>query len=299
MRWGSQRARLLPNSWPLRSGARVTEQVGGRRKAGEASVVTYVSETADRGLRDAKRHARSRGFFVSGTGTGVGKTVVAAVIARTLATEGLDVAVFKPAVTGLNDLTVDGTISKDTGTKSARRPAEADHELLRRAAGSGQSDEEIAPYRYGPVVSPHLAAELAGEEIDPARLLSEARGAAAGADALVCEGVGGLLVPLSPGYLVRDLATELGLSLVIAASPGLGTINHTLLTIEAARGAGLDIAAVVLTPWPERPGAIEKSNRETIAALGRVEVEALPWLNLSDPADWPRLSLAMGRLRPP
>ncbi len=67
-----------------------------------------------------------------------------------------------------------------------------------------------------------------------------ARDAAAGADALVCEGVGGLLVPLCPDYLVRDLAVDLGLPLVIAASPGLGTINHTLLTIEAARAAGLD-----------------------------------------------------------
>ena len=104
-------------------------------------------------------------------------------------------------------------------------------------------------------MSPHLAAELAGEEIEPERLLAAARAAAAGADALVCEGVGGLLVPLSPRYLVRDLAVDLGLPLVVAASPGLGTINHTLLTIEAARAAGLEVAAVVLTPWPDEPDA--------------------------------------------
>jgi dethiobiotin synthetase len=216
--------------------------------------------------------AGTPGVFVTGTSTEVGKTVVAAVIARSLATAGRRVAVFKPAVTGLDE------------------EGEPDHRLLRRAAASTQGDEEIAPYRYGPPMSPHLAAELAGEEIDPARLLSAARAAAASADALVCEGVGGLLVPLSSRYLVRDLAADLALPLIIAAPPGLGTINQTLLTVEAARSAGLEIAAVVLTPWPQSPAAIEKSNRETIADLGEVPVETLPRLDLADPAGWPPLS---------
>jgi dethiobiotin synthetase len=211
-----------------------------------------------------------KGVFVTGTGTEVGKTLVAAAIARSLLGDGKRVAVFKPAVTGLDE------------------GGEPDHALLRRAAGSWQSDEEIAPYRYGPPMSPHLAAELGGEEIEPARLLRVARAAAAGADTLVCEGVGGLLVPLTPRYIVRDLAAGLDLPLVVAASPGLGTINHTLLTIEAARAAGLEVQAVVLTPWPEDPGEIERSNRETIAELGKVEVETLPRLDLSLPSSWPR-----------
>lgn len=213
------------------------------------------------------------GFFVTGTGTAVGKTVVAAVLARTLAAGGARVAVFKPAVSGLDE------------------GGEPDHALLRRAAGSGQSDEEIAPYQYGPPVSPHLGAELAGEAIEPARLLEAAKRAAGGADALVCEGVGGLLVPLTPDYLVRDLARDLGLPLAVAASPGLGTINHTLLTVEAARAAGLEVAAVVLTPWPGRPGDVERSNRATIERLAGVRVEALPHLDLADPASWPALTL--------
>ena len=78
-----------------------------------------------------------------------------------------------------------------------------------------------------------------------------ARRAGAGSIAVV-EGVGGLLVPLGPEADVRDLARDLGLPLVVAARPGLGTINHTLLTLEAARAAGLTVAGVVLTPWPER-----------------------------------------------
>ena len=212
-----------------------------------------------------------RGIFVTGTGTEVGKTVVAAAIAHTLAGDGAKVAVFKPAVTGLDD------------------SAETDYALLRRAAGSAQSDDEIAPYRYGPAASPHLAAALGGEEIDPQRLLAAAREAGDGADALVCEGVGGLLVPLAPGYLVRDLAIDLALPLAIAASPGLGTINHTLLTIEAARSAGLEISAVVLTPWPDQPTQIAQSNLETIASLGRVEVQTLPPLDLTAPSSWPPL----------
>ncbi|HEX5989577.1 MAG TPA: dethiobiotin synthase [Solirubrobacterales bacterium] len=213
------------------------------------------------------------GVFVTGTGTEVGKTVVAATIARTLAADGQKVSVFKPAVTGLDE------------------GVETDHALLRRASGSDQSDEQIAPYRYGPPASPHLAAALAGEEIDPERLRQAATAAAVRADAVVCEGVGGLLVPLSPGYLVRDLAIDLGYPLVIVAAPGLGTINHTLLTIEAARAAGLEIAAIVLNPWPEEPTEIESSNRETIAGLAGTPVLTLPQIDIADPNTWPPLSV--------
>jgi dethiobiotin synthetase len=213
------------------------------------------------------------GVFVTGTGTEVGKTVVAAAIARTLTADGRTVGVFKPAVTGLERL----------------GGADPDHVLLRRASASHQSDDEIAPYRFGPPVSPHLAAKLAGEAIDPARLLEVARAAADGADRLVCEGVGGLLVPLTSGYLVRDLAVDLALPVVVAALPGLGTINHTLLTLEAARAAGLGVAAVVLTPWPQRPSPVERSNRETIERLGAAPVAVLAPLDPGRPESWPRL----------
>jgi dethiobiotin synthetase len=217
-----------------------------------------------------------RGFFVTGTGTAVGKTVVAAVIARTLAAEGENVAVFKPAVTGLSE------------------PGEADHELLRRASSSAQSDEQIAPYRYDPPASPHLAAELAGERIEPPRLLRAARRAGADADVLVCEGVGGLMVPLAPGYLVRDLARELALPVIVAASPDLGTINHTLLTLEGARAAALDVALVVLTPWPQDPDPIQSSNRRTLESLGGAPIAILPFLDLNRPDSWPRLAVPVG-----
>jgi dethiobiotin synthetase len=212
-----------------------------------------------------------RGLFVTGTDTEVGKTVVAGAIAATLSARGERVAAFKPVVTGLDEPAAPGW--------------PRDHELL--AAAAGVSAETVAPHRFGPPVSPHLAAELAGVTLDFDALVAGA--ASARADALIAEGVGGLLVPLTADHSVRDMAVALGLPLVIAARPGLGTINHTLLTIEAARAARLTIAGVVLTPWPDEPSVMLRSNRDTIARLGDVEVATLPPLPDGSPA-----SLAAG-----
>ena len=231
-----------------------------------------------------------RGLFITGTGTEVGKTVVAAAIARTARAEGARVAAFKPAVSGLDDY----PLAPEIWESAAQLP---DHVLLRLAAGSGQGDEEIAPYRYGPPVSPHLAAELDGESIDPDRLRGAALEATENADLLLCEGVGGFLVPLTTDYLVRDLAQDLALPVVVVASPGLGTINHTLLTIQAVRAAGLELATVVLTPWPEEPSAMERSNLSTVARLGSVQVETLPHLDLTKPDSWPALHVPVGTPR--
>jgi dethiobiotin synthetase len=212
-----------------------------------------------------------RGLFVTATDTGVGKTILSACLLAAMVDEGERVHAHKPVVSGLDEL---------PGTWPA------DHELL--ASITGMRAEEVAPLRYGPAVSPHLAAELQGERIDPAGMLT--RACAAGADdvTLILEGVGGLLVPLAANYTVRDLAVEIGLPLLIAARPGLGTINHTLLTLQAARVAGLDVCAVVLTPWPERPSALERSNRETIGRLGEIEVEALGLVQSANRADLAR-----------
>jgi dethiobiotin synthetase len=204
-----------------------------------------------------------RGLFVIGTGTGVGKTVLAAALLAAMVSAGERVVAHKPVLTGLDEL-----------------PGEwpPDHVLLARAAG--MVPEEVAPLRYGPAVSPHLAATLAGERLEPeevvARTAAVLRDADARGAAAIVEGVGGLLVPLAERWLVRDLVVRLELPLLVAAPADLGTINHTLLTLEAARAAGLDVRAVVLTPWPQRPSTVERSNRETLARLGDVEVACLP-----------------------
>ncbi len=194
-----------------------------------------------RAVRNRHRH---RGGQVGGRGGDL----------RGAAARGEPVAAFKPVVTGLDE-------------PAGEWPP--DHELLarRRAAGSG-------PSRWRPTASaPRLAAlrGRAGGRDDRARAAGRGRSGAP-ASVLVAEGVGGLLVPITPGYLVRDLAIDLGLPVVIAARTGLGTINHSLLTVEAARTAGLSVAGVVMTPWPAAPEPIEVSNRGTVERLAGVRV---------------------------
>jgi dethiobiotin synthetase len=205
-----------------------------------------------------------RGVFVTGTDTEVGKTVLAAAITAAAVERGMRVAAFKPVVTGLDEPAVDWP---------------RDHDLLSQVANAGQSPDEVSPHRFGPAVSPHLAD--ADREVNADALVEAARTQGERADALVVEGVGGLLVPLTHDYLVRDFAGELSLPVVIAARPGLGTISHSLLTIEAARAVALRIQAVVLTPWPDEPSAMELSNMETIERFGEVPVIGLP---RTDPA---------------
>jgi len=203
-----------------------------------------------------------RGVFVTGTDTEAGKTVLAAAICAAAVAKGMKVAAFKPVVTGINE---------PEGPSWPR-----DHDLLATVANAGQTPDEIAPHTYEPAVSPHLAQELAGHDLDPDDLVAKAREQAERADVLVVEGVGGLLVPLAREYLVRDFAGELSLPVVIAARPGLGTINHSLLTVEAARAVALRVQAVVLSPWPDEPSAMERSNMETIERFAEVPVLGLP-----------------------
>ncbi len=203
-----------------------------------------------------------RGLFVTATDTEVGKSVVAAALVAALAARGTPVGTFKPVVTGLDDAPEPG------------KPH--DHELLARCAEMAPA--EVAPYRFGPAVSPHLAAEMAGVSIDPSMLAEVAR-RDGGQRTLIAEGVGGLLVPLTvSGFLVLDLVVELGLPLVVVARPGLGTINHTLLTLQVARERGVHVRGVVMTPWPQEPNTMERSNRATIEVLGDVPVAGLPQL---------------------
>jgi dethiobiotin synthetase len=210
--------------------------------------------------------------FVTGTDTGVGKTVVSAAIVAVLRARGLAVRALKPVITGLED------------------PPDPiwppDHALL--AALTGQTPGQVAPIGFAPAVSPHLAAELAGTPLEPGAILASVRGALDdarqdGVDAVVVEGVGGLLVPFVDGYDVRDLARELALPVVVVARAGLGTINHTLLTLEAARAAGLYISGVVINQWPADPDVMMRSNRETIARLGHVHVGTLATIARPDP----------------
>ena len=198
-----------------------------------------------------------RGLFVTGTDTGVGKTVLAAALAAALRADGVDVAAFKPAVTGLDEPEGD-------------RPA--DHELL--AAAAGRPVDEVTPHRFGPAVSPHLAAELAGTALDPAALVAHARGLRA--DVVVAEGVGGLLVPLTLGYTVRDLAVDLGLA--GRRRRASGPRHHQPLAahrrVRARGGPGRARGrADAVARAAERHAALQRARRSS--SLGRVEVATL------------------------
>lgn len=177
------------------------------------------------------------GLFITGTDTGVGKTAVAAAIARILASQGHRVGVLKPVATG------------------ATREGEAwrceDAEALIAAVGGGVAVERVTPIAYEPPLAPPVAARLAGAPLLWERLRDEVSRAMAwwadqGVDVMVVEGVGGFLCPLAEGATVADLALALDFPMVIVGRRGLGTLNHCLLTIEAARLRSLRIAGVVL-----------------------------------------------------
>ncbi|HYB23974.1 MAG TPA: dethiobiotin synthase [Solirubrobacteraceae bacterium] len=223
-----------------------------------------------------------RSLFVTATDTGVGKSVLSAALLAAMVARGERVRAYKPVVTGL----------EDAAEIAARGVWPADHELL--ASVAEMASDEVAPLRFGPAVSPHLAAQMARTVIEPAQLIANAR-VNEPAGTLVVEGVGGLLTPLADDYSVCDLAVALALPVLIAARPGLGTINHTLLTVRAARTAGLHVRAVVLTPWPATPTQMERSNRTSIARLGAVPVEGLRRVAGPSPAELARAGAPLVR----
>jgi dethiobiotin synthetase len=198
----------------------------------------------------------SRGFFITGTDTGVGKTFVACALARAFRAEGLKVGVFKPAESG--------------GSGDARR--------LMRAAGSRDPLDLVCPYRFKAALAPMVAAQFEERRISLKTLRSAFASLRRGRDGVLVEGAGGLLVPYAEGLDAASLAKALGLPLLVVARPGLGTINHTLLTLEAARRRGLTVLGVMINGLKGRGGQAESSNPAVIAKLGRVPVFGpLPW----------------------
>ena len=172
------------------------------------------------------------GLFITGTDTGVGKTFITALIAEQVRGEGVRVGAYKPACSGAVE-TMEGTVWEDV-------------EALWRATGDVFDRERIGPQRFPAPLAPPIAAREEGRSVDSELLRSGARWWESRCEFLLVEGAGGLLCPLTKEETVADLAADLGLPLVIVARATLGTINHTLLTIEAARARGLAIAGVLL-----------------------------------------------------
>jgi dethiobiotin synthetase len=193
-----------------------------------------------------------RGIFVTGTDTGVGKTIVAATLARLLRMNGVSVGVMKPVTSGCREAF--GKLVSD------------DALLLCQAAGIPFS-EDVAPYRLREALAPAEAARIDGVRIDFSAIKASYDRLASIYQYVIVEGVGGLMVPLSGGLLVADLARELALPLLVVARPGLGTINHTVLTCFAAQQMGLQVAGVIINGMPEHPGVAEQGAPHQIGSL--------------------------------
>lgn len=174
-----------------------------------------------------------RGVFVTGTDTGVGKTAVAAALVRLLRVAGHRVGAYKPAASGA-----------ETGPDG---PVWEDAVALSRALGEMYPLDRVCPQRFLAPLAPPIAAAREGARVDSLLLRTGAAWWAERVDLLIVEGAGGLLSPISQTDLVADLARDLGYPLLIVARLGLGTINHTLLTVEAARNRQLPVAGVILS----------------------------------------------------
>jgi dethiobiotin synthetase len=189
-----------------------------------------------------------RGIFVTGTDTGVGKTLVACALVRALRARGCDVGVMKPAETGVG-------------------PAgPLDALALREAAGSEDPLDDVCPVQLALPAAPTVAAEHAGTEVDLGAIRAAWRRVRARHDFVVVEGAGGLLVPLAKDFTMADLAAELGLPVAVVARAALGTINHTLLTLEAAERRGLAVVGVVIS---HASGSLSDADARNLSALRR------------------------------
>ena len=204
----------------------------------------------------------NRGFFITGTDTGVGKTVVAAALAIVLRESGRDVGVFKPVASGCVRRR-EGLVSEDA-------------EFLAKAVEAPETLEEISPVRFEEPLAPTVAAARAGVETDLEPMWEAWRRLRDAHEILLVEGIGGILCPVTPVMSVADLAKEFHLPLLVVARSTLGTINHTALTIEAARARGLAVAGVIINRYNhESPDLAEMTSPDEIQRVTGVRVLGL------------------------
>jgi dethiobiotin synthetase len=159
----------------------------------------------------------------------------------------------------------------ETGVDDVGQPGE-DARLLRWAAGSADGDELLAPYRLQSPLAPSAAATHAGTIIEPQHISACYEQVSVGKDLMIVEGAGGLMVPLRGGYLVADLVRQLNVPLLVVARPALGTINHTLLTVFAARAMELPLAGIILNRMPAQPDMAAADAPHQLASLASTDL---------------------------
>jgi len=199
------------------------------------------------------------GLLVTGTDTGIGKTVIAGAIADWFRRQGKRVAVLKPAGSGCVRRR-EGLVSEDA-------------EFLAHCADASHPLDVICPVRYAEPLAPAIAAERAKEPLDWTAIGRSVDTMSNGNDVLIVEGVGGLMVPMDAKHTFLDVAKWLKLPAVVVVRPNLGTINHTLLTVNALRSAGVKVAGVVINRYPAQTADVAaETNPRAIEKWGKVPV---------------------------
>lgn len=220
-------------------------------------------------------------IFVTGTDTGIGKTLVAAALAHHFTARGLRVGVMKPVETGVEDT---GALGPDAA-------------LLQWAAESADAPQSISPYRFRQPLSPHQAASLDGGRISIEEIERAYQDVCKDKELVLVEGAGGLMVPLNGGYLMADLALQLKLSTLVVTHPRLGTINHTLLTTFAARAMELPLSGFIINRMPASPNLAEEQAAHNLSAMASADLlGVLPEVTGDEREMVVRLSEAIGEL---
>jgi dethiobiotin synthetase len=196
-----------------------------------------------------------KGFFVTGTDTGVGKTIISCGLAAELKGKKIDVGVFKPLLSGIS-----------------RYHPESDTSLLKQMSQTSLSYEDITPFEFEEPLAPYIAGKLEGKVVRIEDVLNHWEIIKQKHEYFIVEGAGGISVPLGESFLVSDLIKALQLPIIIVARPNLGTINHTFLTVQYATSIGLRVAGIVINGISDNPDLVEKTNPKIIEEICNVPI---------------------------
>jgi len=199
------------------------------------------------------------GFFITGTDTDVGKTVVTACLTALLKSRGVNVGVMKPIETGVDPI--------------CHSSANSDAKFLMEVSCSNDKPDEVCPYRFKTPASPYQAVQIEKKTIQPEKIIEKYKVLKSHHSMMLIEGVGGLLVPITKNYNVVNLALDIGLPLIIVSRIRIGTLNHTLLTINAAKQYGLKIKGVVVNQQENQNlNFVEKQQEKLIEELSNIPI---------------------------
>jgi dethiobiotin synthetase len=211
----------------------------------------------------------SKGFFVTGTDTGVGKTIITAALIKAAGFLGLRAFGMKPIETGCQKSEFGVQSSEFRVKEKVLIPT--DGMFLREIAGINDSIDLVTPIRLKNPLAPFPASEIEDIPVDIEKIGKAYSELSKKYDAVVVEGIGGLLVPIKRDYFVLDLARDFGLPVIVVSRPGLGTINHTLLTVNYAIRGGLTVAGIIINHSQPPEGSLaEETNPEVLRHLSTV-----------------------------